>query len=66
MRPASRPNLDGLGLGLGLGHPCLGLGLGLGGPAHIIQETANWSRTLPQAKSIVTIPRVCHANVTND
>ena len=29
-RPASRPNLDGLGLGLGL--PCLGLGLGLGGP----------------------------------
>ena len=32
-RPASRPNLDGLGLGLGLGHPCLGLGLGLGGPA---------------------------------
>ena len=31
-RPASRPNLDGLGLGLGLGHPCLGLGLGLGGP----------------------------------
>ena len=29
-RPASRPNLD--GLGLGLGHPCLGLGLGLGGP----------------------------------
>ena len=32
-RPASRPNLDGLGLGLGLGHPCLllGLGLGLGG-----------------------------------
>ena len=25
-RPASRPNLDGLGLGLGLGHPCLGLG----------------------------------------
>ena len=23
-RPASRPNLDGLGLGLGLGHPCLG------------------------------------------
>ena len=26
-RPASRPNLDGLGLGLGLGHPCLGLGL---------------------------------------
>ena len=27
-RPASRPNLD----GLGLGHPCLGLGLGLGGP----------------------------------
>ena len=32
LRPASRPNLDGLGLGLGLGHPCLGLGLGLGGP----------------------------------
>ena len=31
-RPASRPNLDGLGLGLGLGHPRLGLGLGLGGP----------------------------------
>ena len=31
-RPASRPNLDGLGLGLGLGHPCLGLGLGLGSP----------------------------------
>ena len=29
-RPASGPNLD--GLGLGLGHPslCLGLGLGLG------------------------------------
>ena len=27
-RPASRPNLD----GLGLGHPCLGLGLGLRGP----------------------------------
>ena len=27
-RPASRPNLDGLGLGLGLAHPCLGLGLG--------------------------------------
>ena len=25
-RPASRPNLD--GLGLGLGHPCLDLGLG--------------------------------------
>ena len=25
-RPASRPNLD--GLGLGLGHSCLGLGLG--------------------------------------
>ena len=25
-RPASRPNLD--GLGLGHGHPCLGLGLG--------------------------------------
>ena len=25
-RPASRPNLD--GLGVGLGHPCLGLGLG--------------------------------------
>ena len=31
-RPASRPNLDGLGLSLGLGHPHLGLGLGLGGP----------------------------------
>ena len=29
-RPASRPNLDGLGIGLGLGHPCLGHGLGLG------------------------------------
>ena len=27
-RPASRRNLDGLGLGLGLGQPCLGLGLG--------------------------------------
>ena len=25
-RPASRPNLDGLGLGVGLGHSCLGLG----------------------------------------
>ena len=32
LRPASRPNSDGLGLGLGLGHPCLGLVLGLGGP----------------------------------
>ena len=33
LKPASRPNLDGLGLGLGLGHPCLGLGLCLGGPS---------------------------------
>ena len=30
LRPASRPNFNGLGLGHGC--PCLGLGLGLGGP----------------------------------
>ena len=35
LRPASRPNVDGLGLGLGLGCPCLGLGLGLGGPGFV-------------------------------
>ena len=35
LRPASRPNFNGLGFGLGVGCPCLGLGLGLGGPSFV-------------------------------
>ena len=45
-RPASRPNLDGLGLGLGLGHPCLGLGLGLGGPGLDYNPDSNLLRAV--------------------
>ena len=38
-RPASRPNLDGLGLGLGLGSPCLGLGLRSPGFVYRVSKT---------------------------
>ena len=38
-RPASRPNLDGLGLSLGLGCPCLGLGLGGPGFVYRVSRT---------------------------